>query len=71
MNKTLTATLLCALATPSLAGGPVIEEEAVEVVPARPASSVNPLLLPLLAIVVVALVVNSNDEEECLGSVCP
>lgn len=70
MNRTLTATLLCALATPALAGGPVIVEEAVEVVPARPASSINPLILPLLAVVVIALVANGGDDEPCEVSFC-
>ena len=59
MKKTLTATLVAALATPALAGGPVILEEP-EVVAERPASNI---LLPLLAVVAIGVLVSSGDDE--------
>lgn len=60
MNKTLTATLIAALASPALAGGPVLLEEQ-EVVAERPASNI---LLPLLAVVAIGLLISSGDDED-------
>lgn len=60
MKKTLTATLVAALASPALAGGPVLLEEP-EVVAERPASTI---LVPLLAVVAIGLLISSNDDEE-------
>jgi hypothetical protein len=59
MKKTLTATLVAALAAPAFAGGPVIIED-TEVVAERPASG---FLLPLLAVVAIGLLVASGDDE--------
>lgn len=60
MKKTLTATLVAALAAPAFAGGPVLLEEP-EVVAERPASTI---LVPLLAVVAIGLLISSNDDEE-------
>ncbi|MDP3195808.1 hypothetical protein [Tabrizicola sp.] len=61
MKKTVTATLLCALATPSFAGGPVIIAEDPEVVAERPASSLNPIV-PLLILLAIGIAVSGNDD---------
>ncbi|WP_103256124.1 hypothetical protein [Tabrizicola aquatica] len=66
MNKTLTATLLCALAaTPALAGGPVVIEDETEVVAERPGNSI---LVPLLILLAVGVIASSggDDTEECV-----
>jgi len=60
LKKTLTATLVAALASPAFAGGPVLLEEP-EVVAERPASTI---LVPLLAVVAIGLLISSNDDEE-------
>lgn len=60
MKQTLTATLIAALASPALAGGPVVLEEA-EVVAERPSSNI---FIPLLAVVAVGLLLANDDEEE-------
>lgn len=59
MKKTLTATLVAALASPALAGGPVILEEP-EAVAERPASNI---LLPLLAVVAIGVLLSSGGDE--------
>lgn len=66
MKRTLTATLVAALAAPALAGGPVLLEEP-EVVAARPASGI---LLPLLAVVAIGLLISSNDEDAPVTPPC-
>ena len=66
VKKTLTATLVAALAAPALAGGPVLLEEP-EVVAARPASGI---LLPLLAVVAIGLLISSNDEDAPVTPPC-
>lgn len=67
MNKTLTATLLCALtATPALAGGPVVIEDETEVVAERPGSSILVPLLILLAVGVIASSGGDDEAESCV-----
>jgi preprotein translocase subunit SecA len=63
MKKTLTATMLCALATPALAGGPVVIIDEPEVVAERPASSINPII-PLLLLVAIGLAVSGGGNGE-------
>lgn len=69
MKKTLTATLMAALAAPAMAGGPVVLEE-TEVVAERPTSNI---IIPLLAVVAIGLLITSGDDdpapEPCI-SVC-
>lgn len=48
---------------PAFAGGPVIVEDDVEVVEAKPASSIGMLIPLLLLAVVVAVAANGGDEE--------
>lgn len=59
MKKTLTATLVAALAAPAMAGGPVLLED-TEVVAERPASNI---IIPLLAVVAIGLLISSNDDD--------
>ena len=63
MKATLTAALIAALAAPAMAGGPVVVEEEMEVVAEKPASSLGGVLLPLLAIAVIAVALSGNDDE--------
>lgn len=58
MKKCLTATLVAALATPAMAGGPVIVED-TEVVAERPASNI---LIPLIAVVAIAVLIGKDDD---------
>ncbi|WP_295079055.1 hypothetical protein [Tabrizicola sp.] len=66
MNKTLTATLVAALAAPAFAGGPVLLED-TEVVAERPASNI---LIPLLAVVAIGLLISSGDDDEPVQPTC-
>ena len=59
MKKTLTATLVAALAAPAMAGGPVLLED-TEVVAERPTSNI---IIPLLAVVAIGLLISSNDDD--------
>lgn len=61
MKAILTAAMIAALATPVMAGGPVDApvEAPVEVAPA-PASSAGGVLIPLLAIAVLAVALSDN-----------
>lgn len=59
MKKTLTATLVAALAAPAMAGGPVLLED-TEVVAERPATNI---VIPLLAVVAIGLLIASNDDD--------
>lgn len=65
MNKTLTATLICALAAPALAGGPVLVEEEAEVVAERPASKGGAIVPLLLLLAVAVAVANSGGDTPC------
>ncbi len=58
MKKTLTATLMAALAAPAMAGGPVLLED-TEVAAERPASNI---ILPLIAVVAIGLLIASDDD---------
>jgi len=66
VNKTLTATLVAALAAPTFAGGPVLLED-TEVVAERPASNI---LIPLLAVVAIGLLISSGDDDEPVPPTC-
>ncbi|MES2817270.1 MAG: hypothetical protein V4720_20365 [Pseudomonadota bacterium] len=66
MNKTLTATLVAALAAPAFAGGPVLLED-TEVVAERPASNI---LIPLLAVVAIGLLISSGDDDPVTPTSC-
>jgi len=59
MKKTMTAALIAALATPAVAGGPVIVEEGAPAV--EESTNKGSLLVPLLVLVAVGLLVGSND----------
>lgn len=61
LKQTMTAALIAALATPALAGGPVVIEDTAEVEVERPAVLWPLLLLAAVAVVVVA----SGDDNEC------
>lgn len=64
MNQTtLTASLILALATPALAGGPVVIMEEPEIVTERPASSVNPIV-PLLLLLVIGVAVSGSGSRD-------
>lgn len=52
-SSALTTTLIAALASPAITGGPVLVGEEAEIVVQRPASSVNPVI-PLLLLTVIA-----------------
>lgn len=65
MRKALllsTALTLGAL-NPAFAGGPVVIEDVVEVVPEKPASSAAWVLPVLKAAVIIAIVVGGDDDE--------
>lgn len=64
MNKTLTATLICALATPAIAGGPVIIAEEPEIVAQAPASSINPIIIPLLLLVAIGIAASGGGNGD-------
>ncbi|WP_305544251.1 hypothetical protein [Tabrizicola sp.] len=63
-NKTLTATLICALTTPGFAGGPVIVDEESEIVAERPASSMNQALIPLLFLVAIGIAASGGSSGQ-------
>lgn len=63
MKATLTAALIAALAAPAMAGGPVVVEEEMEVVAEKPAATMGGVLIPLLAIAVIAVALSGDDEE--------
>ena len=65
MDKTLTTLIALLAATGAQAGGiaPVVVEE-VPVVETKPASSVSPLLILGLLILVGVLVSRNNDDDE-------
>jgi len=62
MKTTLTATLIAALASPVMAGGPVIVEEEIEIVAERPASSVG--VLPILIAIAIGVAVFSSGDDD-------
>ena len=62
MKSTLTAGLIAALATPALAGGPVIVPEEPEVVSDQ-AGSGN-LLVPLLLVLAIGAVIASDNGDD-------
>jgi hypothetical protein len=62
MTRLLPALLIAALATPGFAGGPVVIEEAEEVV-ADAATSAN-LIVPLLLVLAIGLAVASGDGDD-------
>jgi hypothetical protein len=62
MKTTLTATLIAALASPVMAGGPVIIEEEIEIVAERPASSVG--VLPILIAIAIGVAVFSSGDDD-------
>lgn len=72
-RATLTATLACALATPAIAGGPVVIREEPEIMAERPASSINPIV-PLLLLVAIGIAVAAGGNgEDCTpdsGAAC-
>lgn len=61
MKHLLPALLIAALASPGFAGGPVIVEDAEEVV-AEAAGSGN-LLVPLLAVLVIGLALSGGSDR--------
>lgn len=63
MKATLTAALIAALAVPAMAGGPVVVEEEMEVVAEKPASSLGGVLIPLLAVAIIAVALSGDDDE--------
>lgn len=62
MKTSLTATLLVAMATPALAGGPVVIIDEPEVVVERPASSINPII-PLLLLLAIGVAVSGGSSD--------
>jgi hypothetical protein len=66
LKTTLTASLIAALATPSVAGGPVVVAEDEAVIEA-PREGVNPLIV--MAILGIALAV-ALDSDDCEGRGC-
>lgn len=60
MKRILTAALIAGLATPALAGGPVIVEDTEVVVEKNPSSG---LVLPLVLAIVVGVALLGNDDE--------
>lgn len=67
MKRTLTATLIAALATPSFAGGPVLPVEEPEVIAEKPSSRINPII-PILLLVAVGILVGQSTDDPVDGS---
>ena len=62
MKPTLTAALIAALATPAVAGGPVIMEEGAPAV--EETATQSNILVPLLVLVAVGLLVGSSGGDD-------
>ena len=61
MKRTLTATLIAALAAPAFAGGPVVIEEAEEVAPAETSGN---MIVPILMLLAIGIAVASGDNDD-------
>ena len=61
MKRTLTATLIASLAAPAFAGGPVVIEEAEEVV--AEAGSGN-MIVPLLLLLAIGIAVADGGNDD-------